>query len=159
MKVYDGAGLIAEKSAAMVVPVRVEGPEATIFSRLSREQTRRRWFPKFTLTILEPVRLTVDDALKGKTRRIAAGSALYEKFGIRILEGYDVTETSPVLALNTPMFNRFGTVGRLIPGIEHRLDPVPGVNDGGRLFVREPNIMLRYLKIANPNIMQPPQQG
>lgn len=78
MKVYDGAGLIAEKSAAMVVPVRVEGPEATIFSRLSREQTRRRWFPKFTLTILEPVRLTVDDALKGKTRRIAAGSALYE---------------------------------------------------------------------------------
>ncbi len=78
MKVYDGAGLIAEKSGAMVVPVRIEGAEATMFSRLNREQARRRWFPKFTLTVLEPVRLTVDDALKGKARRMAAGAALYQ---------------------------------------------------------------------------------
>jgi acyl-[acyl-carrier-protein]-phospholipid O-acyltransferase / long-chain-fatty-acid--[acyl-carrier-protein] ligase len=82
-----------------------------------------------------------------------------EKFGIRILEGYGVTETSPVLALNTPTFNRFGTVGRLIPGIEHRLDPVPGVNDGGRLFVRGPNVMLGDLKVDNPGVLQPPQEG
>ncbi|MFO1103120.1 MAG: acyl-[ACP]--phospholipid O-acyltransferase [Methylocystis sp.] len=78
MKVYDGAGLIAEKSGAMIVPVRIEGAEATMFSRLTREQARRRWFPKFTLTALEPVRLTVDDSLKGKARRIAAGAALYQ---------------------------------------------------------------------------------
>ena len=78
MKVYDGAGLIAEKSGAMVVPVRIEGPEATMFSRLTRAQARRHWFPKFTLTVLEPVRLTVDDALKGKARRQAAGVALYQ---------------------------------------------------------------------------------
>ena len=78
MKVYDGAGLIAEKSGAMVVPVRIEGLEATIFSRLSRAQVRRRWFPKVTLTMLEPVRLAVDDALKGKARRHAAGAALYQ---------------------------------------------------------------------------------
>src|SRR5215472_5252369 len=78
MKVYDGAALIAEKSGAMVVPVRIEGLEATIFSRLSRAQIRRRWFPKVKVTILEPVRLTVDDALKGRARRQAAGAMLYQ---------------------------------------------------------------------------------
>ena len=77
MKVYDGAGLIADKSDAMVVPVRIEGPEATIFSRLKRSQVRRRWFPKITVTVLEPVKLNVDPELKGRKRRQAAGAALY----------------------------------------------------------------------------------
>ena len=78
MKVYDGAGLIADKSDAMVVPVRIEGLEATPFSRLSRSQVRRRWFPKVTVTVLEPVKLAVDRELKGKQRRQAAGAALYD---------------------------------------------------------------------------------
>ena len=77
MKVYDGAGMIADKSDAMVVPVRIEGPEATIFSRLKRSQVRRRWFPKITVTVLEPVKLKVDPELKGRKRRQAAGAALY----------------------------------------------------------------------------------
>ena len=60
MKVYDGAGLIADKSEAMVVPVRIDGLEATPFSRLSSGQVRQRWFPKVTVTVLEPVKLAVD---------------------------------------------------------------------------------------------------
>src|SRR5205085_888542 len=78
MKVYDGAGLIAEKSGAMVVPVRIDGLEATPFSRLSRRQVNRRWFPKVIVTVLEPVRLAVPPELKGRYRRQAAGAALYE---------------------------------------------------------------------------------
>ena len=78
MKVYDGAGLIADKSGAMVVPVRLKGAEATPFSRLDRTQVRRRWFPKITVTVLEPVALTVDPEIKGKRRRMAAGAALYQ---------------------------------------------------------------------------------
>src|SRR6266478_5581037 len=77
MKVYDGAALVADKSNAEIVPVRIEGLEQTPFSRLKRSQVRRRWFPKVRVTILEPVRLTVDPELKGRKRRLAAGAALY----------------------------------------------------------------------------------
>ncbi|GHU46458.1 bifunctional protein Aas [Betaproteobacteria bacterium] len=80
----------------------------------------------------------------------------FEKFGLRILEGYGATETAPVMAVNTPMAFRSGTVGQLMPGLEYRLVPVPGIERGGILHVRGPSVMKGYLKFDNPGVLQAP---
>lgn len=86
--------------------------------------------------------------------------ALYmEKFQRAIYEGYGATECAPVIATNTPMHYRSGTVGRLMPLIDYKLVTVPGVEDAFRLIVRGPNVMLGYLKADNPGVIQQPEDG
>jgi acyl-[acyl-carrier-protein]-phospholipid O-acyltransferase/long-chain-fatty-acid--[acyl-carrier-protein] ligase len=68
-----------------------------------------------------------------------------QKFGIRILEGYGATECSPCISVNVPLRAKHGSAGQFLPGIEHKLEPVEGVAEGGRLFVRGLNVMRGYL--------------
>jgi acyl-[acyl-carrier-protein]-phospholipid O-acyltransferase/long-chain-fatty-acid--[acyl-carrier-protein] ligase len=84
---------------------------------------------------------------------------LRKKFGVELIEGYGATEASPVVAVNQPSDNHAGAVGRFVPGMEHRLEPVEGVNNGGRLFIRGPNVMAGYMTSDQPGVVQPPEGG
>ncbi|MEM0898597.1 MAG: AMP-binding protein [Pseudomonadota bacterium] len=78
-----------------------------------------------------------------------------ERFNCKILEGFGMTEAAPVVAVNTAIHGRNGSVGRLLPGIDARLEPVPGIDNGGRLWVSGPNIMLGYMTSEKPGQLQP----
>ncbi len=94
------------------------------------------------------------EKVKEETRQI-----YMNRFGVRVLEGYGATETAPALALNSPMHLKPGSVGRLLSGVEYKLEEVPGVDMGGRLFVKGPNIMLGYYKADNPGVLEAPEGG
>lgn len=105
---------------------------------------------------LKSLRLTVCGAerLRDETRAL-----LRKKHGIELLEGYGVTEASPVIAANKPGANRSGTVGVLMADMQMRLDPVEGIPNAGRLVVKGPNVMLGYLKPDAPGVIVPPPDG
>ncbi len=96
---------------------------------------------------LNSLRIAVCGAerVRDETRKTAE-----ERFSFEVLEGYGVTECAPVLAANQPGDIRAGTIGKMLPGIETRIEPVEGLDDAGRLFVRGPNIMKGYISPDNP---------
>ncbi len=81
----------------------------------------------------------------------------FDKFGLRILEGYGATEAAPVIAANTPVAYRINTVGQFLPGIEYRLKEIEGVQEGGLLFVNGPNVMTGYYRYESPGVLQTTQ--
>ena len=94
------------------------------------------------------------EAVKPDTRNI-----WMERLGIRVLEAYGATECSPVVSANNRIFNRFGSIGKLLPAIEYKIEPVRGIEKGGELVVRGPNIMMGYILPDNPGVLVPLEGG
>lgn len=90
------------------------------------------------------------EKLRPETRRL-----WMDKFGIQIYDGYGTTEASPALAINTRMQNKVETVGRFVPGIQYRIVPVDGIEEGGRLVISGPNVMLGYINPETGKIIPP----
>ena len=85
----------------------------------------------------------------------------FKRFGIQILEGYGMTEASPVVSVNVPGAYQQGTIGRLLPGMEARLEAMtePGMEGYYRLEVKGPNVMLGYIKADKPGEIQTLKDG
>jgi len=94
------------------------------------------------------------ESVKQDTRNMMA-----ERLGVMLLEGYGTTECSPLLTINTLLFNKYGTLGRLVPGIEYRLDEIEGIENGKELVVKGPNVMLGYILPENPGVLVEPENG
>lgn len=105
---------------------------------------------------LNSLRIAVCGAerVREETRKTAES-----KFSFEVLEGYGVTECAPVLAANQPGDIRAGTIGKMLPGIECRLEPVEGLDDAGCLWVKGPNIMKGYISPDNPGQIVPLKDG
>jgi len=84
---------------------------------------------------------------------------LNERLGARLMEAYGTTECSPAVAGNNMVFNKFGTIGKLCPGMEYRLEEVEGISNGGELVVKGPNVMAGYIFADNPGVLVPPHNG
>lgn len=82
-----------------------------------------------------------------------------ERMGIRMMEAYGSTECAPVVCANNSIFNRFGSIGKLLPAIQYKIEPVPGIEKGGELVVKGPNIMLGYILPENPGVLVPLEDG
>lgn len=89
------------------------------------------------------------EKLKAKTRQV-----WFDKFGVRVFEVYGVTEAAPGITINTPMHDKPGTVGRLLPQIEYFLQPIESIEKGGRLCIKGPNVMQGYIKADKPGIIK-----
>ncbi|MEZ0259653.1 MAG: AMP-binding protein [Alphaproteobacteria bacterium] len=82
-----------------------------------------------------------------------------DRFNVRVNNAYGLSEAAPGVAMNVPGAHKRGTVGKILPGIETRMEPVPDMEGSYRLFIKGPNVMKGYLKHDNPGVIQPPPDG
>ncbi|MGE0407693.1 MAG: AMP-binding protein [Amphiplicatus sp.] len=139
---------------AKIIPKRIFETSATVL--FATDTFLQKYMRASEEGAMNSLRLAVCGAerVKDETRQAAE-----KRFSFEVLEGYGVTEASPVLAANQPGDIRAGTVGRMVAGVETRIEPVNGLPGAGRLLVRGPNVMKGYLSPDAPGVLQPLADG
>jgi acyl-[acyl-carrier-protein]-phospholipid O-acyltransferase/long-chain-fatty-acid--[acyl-carrier-protein] ligase len=139
---------------AKIIPKRIFETGATVL--FATDTFLQQYMRASENGAMNSLRLAVCGAerVKDETRQMAE-----RRFSFRVLEGYGVSECSPVLAANQPDDIRAGTVGRMLPAIDVRLEPVEGLEGAGRLVVHGPNVMKGYVTADEPGILKPPPEG
>lgn len=137
-----------------IIPKRVEETGATIL--FATDTFLNQYIRACTGNELGKLRYAVCGAerVRDETRQLVR-----RRFNVELLEGYGATEAAPVIAVNQPGHNRPGTVGRILPGMEAKFEPVPGIAKGGRMLVKGPNVMRGYLSPSRPGELQPLKDG
>jgi acyl-[acyl-carrier-protein]-phospholipid O-acyltransferase/long-chain-fatty-acid--[acyl-carrier-protein] ligase len=132
-----------------IIPKRIEETAATIL--FATDTFLNQYVRACSGNELSKLRFAVCGAerVRDETRRLVRS-----RFDVELLEGYGATEAAPVIAVNEPGHNRPGTVGRPLPGMELKFEPVPGIENGGRMLVRGPNVMSGYLMSDKPGCLQ-----
>lgn len=137
-----------------IIPKRVEDTGATIL--FATDTFLNQYIRASVANELGLLRFAVCGAerVKDETRQLVR-----RRFDLELLEGYGATEASPVISVNQPGANRPGTVGRPLPGMEFRFEETPGIDEGGRLFVKGPNVMAGYMSPDAPGKLIPSEGG
>ena len=92
MKIYEGPGLVADKANATLLPIRIDGVEQSLFSRMQGKM-RLKLFPKIKITVLEPRKLDVPKEIIGRERRKLIGKQLYNVMSNMMFEGSEYSKT------------------------------------------------------------------
>ncbi|MEO0397974.1 MAG: AMP-binding protein [Pseudomonadota bacterium] len=137
-----------------IIPKRIFDTSATVI--FATDTFLQQYMRAGDARSMKSLRLAVCGAerVKDETRQMAE-----RKFSFEVLEGYGVTEASPVLAANQPGDIRSGTVGKLLPTVDYKLEPVEGLDSAGRLVVRGPNVMKGYITAEAPGVIKPLHEG
>jgi long-chain acyl-CoA synthetase len=150
-RIYDG---VNKQMAAKPLPIQ------KLFSSGLRLAERRNhgeqlsFGERIVLGLAERLIFSkVRDKFGGRLKLVISGSAalnpdvarFIDALGIMVYEGYGLTETSPVAAVNYPGARKIGSVGKPLPGVEIRIDESKSDNPGeGEIIIKGPNVMLGY---------------
>jgi acyl-[acyl-carrier-protein]-phospholipid O-acyltransferase/long-chain-fatty-acid--[acyl-carrier-protein] ligase len=153
--------LLGLRSYSYVSPLHVKAVPELIYESgatvvLASDTFASAWGMNANPYDFHTVRFMVLGAEKVKPKTM---DLFFHKLGVRLFEGYGVTEASPVVAVGSRLRVRDGSVGTILPGIEHRLEKVEGIATGGRLLLKGPNIMLGYMRPERPGVIEPPEGG